>query len=174
MLLTPPIIETERLTLRGHRLDDFADCLAMWSDPAVTRFIGGKASTAQQVWSRILNYAGHWTLMNFGYWAVEEKASRRFVGELGFANFKRDIEPEMRDAPELGWAFASPFHGKGFATEAARAAVSWGDERFASARTVCLINAENLPSIRVAQKCGYSEFRRTRFNDQPTLFFERY
>ncbi len=87
----PPRIRTERLVLRGHRLDDFPDALAMWSDPDVTRFIGGVPSTEQQVWSRMLSYAGHWSLPGFGYWAVEEAASGAFIGELGFANFKRDI-----------------------------------------------------------------------------------
>jgi RimJ/RimL family protein N-acetyltransferase len=168
-----PPIETDRLRLRGHRLDDFADAFAMYSDPAVTRFIGGKPSTEQQTWSRLLGYAGHWALLRFGYWVVEEKASGRFAGELGFANFRRDIEPSMRDAPELGWVLASHAHGKGYATEALRAAIAWGDVRFERARTVCLINAENVASIRVADKCGYREFERGRFNDQPTIFFER-
>jgi RimJ/RimL family protein N-acetyltransferase len=168
-----PVIETARLRLRAHRLEDFEDSFAMWSDPVVTRFIGGKPSTEQQAWSRLLGYAGHWPLMGFGYWAVEEKATGRFAGELGFANFKRDIAAPMRDVPELGWALAAPFHGQGYATEAVRAAVAWGDVRFDSARTVCLIDPENLASIRVAQKCGYAVFERTLFNERPTLFLAR-
>jgi RimJ/RimL family protein N-acetyltransferase len=166
-------IHTERLILRRHRLGDLADSLAMWSDPDVTRFIGGAPSTEQQVWFRLLNYAGHWALLNFGFWAVEEAASGRFIGELGFANFKRDIEPEMREPPEIGWAFTTHSRGKGFATEAVRAAVAWGDERFGAARTVCLIGPENIASIRVAEKCGYREFKRSEFNGKPVLFFER-
>ncbi len=145
----------------------------MWSDPDVTRFIGGAPSTQQQVWSRMLSYAGHWTLLDFGYWAVEEAASGTFIGEMGFANFKRDIEPAMKEAPEIGWAFAAHAHGKGFATEAVRAAVAWGDERFGPVRTVCLMNPDNLASIRVAEKCGYREFKRSQFNGNPVLFFER-
>ena len=168
-----PVIETARLRLRAHRLEDFEDSFAMWTDPAVTRFIGGKPSTEQQAWSRLLGYVGHWALMGFGYWAVEEKATGRFAGELGFANFKRDIAPSMRDVPELGWALASPFHGQGYATEAVRAAVAWGDVRFESARTVCLIDPANLASIRVAEKCGYAVFERTRFNERETLFLAR-
>ncbi len=168
-----PVIETARLRLRAHRLEDFEDSFAMWSDPVVTRFIGGKPSTEQQAWSRLLGYAGHWVLMGFGYWAVEEKATGRFAGELGFANFKRDIAASMRDVPELGWALASPFHGQGYATEAVRAAVGWGDVRFESARTVCLIDPANLASIRVAEKCGYAVFERTLFNERPTLFLAR-
>ncbi|HWT04325.1 MAG TPA: GNAT family N-acetyltransferase, partial [Xanthomonadales bacterium] len=94
-------------------------------------------------------------------------------GELGFANFHRDIAASMRDVPELGWALASRFHGKGYATEAVRAAVAWADVRFESARTVCLIDPDNVASVRVAQKCGYDVFERAVFNEQPTLFLAR-
>lgn len=172
-MIAVPEIETDRLRLRGHRLDDFDDALAMWSDPAVTRFIGGKPSSEQQTWSRLLGYVGHWAMLGFGYWALEEKASGTFVGELGFADFRRDIDLSMKNAPELGWALISRVHGRGYATEAVRAAAAWGDTRFESARTVCLINAENVASIRVAEKCGYRKFKDSSFNDQPALFFER-
>lgn len=168
-----PEIQTDRLRLRGHRIDDFDDSFAMWSDPAVTRFIGGKPSSEQQTWSRLLAYVGHWQLLGFGYWALEEKASGRFVGELGFADFRRDIEASAKGVPELGWALASRVHGMGYATEAVRAAVAWGDTQLRSARTFCMIDSQNLASIRVAQKCGYQEFKRTRFNERPTIFFER-
>ncbi|HEY8312812.1 MAG TPA: GNAT family N-acetyltransferase [Candidatus Baltobacteraceae bacterium] len=167
------VLETERLKLRGHGLDDLADCAAMWSDPAVTRYIGGKPFSAQQVWMKILNYTGHWALMGFGYWVIEEKATGYFVGELGFADFKREMEPSIKGIPELGWALAPSMHGKGYATEAARAAVAWGDTRFERARTVCLISPENVASIRVAEKIGYKEYRRTAYNGEPTLLFAR-
>jgi len=169
----PPDIRTERLLLRRHRLDDFPAALAMWSDPNVTRYIGGTPSTEQQVWSRILTYAGHWALLDFGFWAVEEAHTGTFIGEAGFANFRRDIDAAMRDVPEIGWVLAPQAHGKGFATEAVRAIAAWGDERFGAARTVCLIHPDNAASIRVARKCGYHEFRRSRFNGGAALFFER-
>jgi RimJ/RimL family protein N-acetyltransferase len=120
-----------------------------------------------------LNYAGHWALLGFGYWAVEERASGTFVGELGFADFKRDIDPAMRGVPEAGWTFASPVHGRGYATEALAAVVAWGDERFSHGRTVALIDAENLASIQVAEKCGYREFMRALFSERPVIFYER-
>ena len=47
------------------------------------------------------------------------------------------------------------------------------DERFAAARTVCLIDEENVASVRVAEKCGYGVFERTVFNERPTLFLAR-
>jgi RimJ/RimL family protein N-acetyltransferase len=172
-VVTVPVLETERLSLRGHRLDDFAACAAMWADPVVTRHIGGRPFSEEESWSRLLRYAGHWALLGFGYWVVEEKATDNFAGEIGFADYKRNPEPSLRGVPEIGWAFASQFHGKGYATEAVRAAVAWGDEHFELSPTACIIHPDNLPSIRVAEKCGYREFQRTTYKGQPTIVLVR-
>jgi RimJ/RimL family protein N-acetyltransferase len=157
----PPVLETERLRLRPHRVDDFADCVAMWSDPVITRYTIGNPAPPAQTWKRILAYRGHWALLGFGYWAVEEKATARYIGDVGFAEHKRDIQPPIEGIPELGWALISQAHGKGYATEASRAAVAWGDGHFGPAPTVCIIHQENRPSFRVADKLGYREVRRT-------------
>ena len=150
-----PVIETERLRLRPHQSDDLADCVAMWSDPAVVRYTIGDPSPPQRTWIRILAYRGHWALLSYGYWAVEEKTSGRYVGELGFADFKRNIVPSIEGVPELGWALVPQFHGKGYATEALRAAVAWSDHHFAQRRTVCIIHRDNHRSFRIAEKLGY-------------------
>ena len=168
-----PGIETERLTLRVHRLEDFVDSTAMWGDPEVTRYIGGRPFPKEEVWTKLLRYVGHWSVMGFGYWVIRDRATGRFVGEVGFADFKRDIQPSLEGAPEIGWALAPWAHGKGLATEAVRASVAWGVTHFESGRTVCLISPENLASIRVAEKCGYKEFKRTTYKGQPTILFER-
>src|SRR5487761_1892271 len=96
------MIETERLRLRPHVADDLAASWAMWSDALVYRYILPAPSTEAQAWSRILGYAGHWALAGFGYWAVEERATGTFVGEIGFADFKRDVTPSIRGVPEMG------------------------------------------------------------------------
>jgi RimJ/RimL family protein N-acetyltransferase len=167
------ILETDRLKLRGHRLDDFSDCTAMWADPEVTRFIGGKPLSEEESWRRLLAYVGHWSLLGFGYWVAEEKATGNFVGEIGFADYKRDLEPSLKGTPEIGWVLATHAHGKGYATEAVRAAVAWADAHFESARTACIIAPENLASIRVAVKCGYREFAQATYKGNPTLMFVR-
>ena len=168
-----PSLATERLVLSRHTLDDFEDCAAMWGDPEVTRYIGGHPSSREDVWSRLLRYAGHWSVLGFGYWAIREKSSGSFAGEIGFADFKRDIEPSFQGAPEIGWALARWAHGRGYATEAVCAAHAWGDTRFEGMRTVCMIAPENAPSIRVAEKTGYREFARTTYKTKPTILFER-
>lgn len=172
-LLQIPILETERLRLRGYRLADFIHSAAMWADPKVTEHIGGKPLSEEESWTRFLRYAGHWSVMGFGYWVVEEKASGNFLGEVGFADYKREIEPSLKGIPEIGWVLAAHAHGKGFATEAVHAAVVWGDKHFQPARTACIIAPDNLPSVRVAEKCGYRESQHATYKGRPTLMFER-
>jgi RimJ/RimL family protein N-acetyltransferase len=166
-------IATERLILTAHRIEDFDDSHAMWSHPTVTRYIGGKPSSGEEVWARLLRYAGHWSLLGFGYWVIREKASGSFVGEVGFADFKREIEPPFTGKPEIGWALVPAAHGKGFATEAVRAALCWGDTRWAGSDTVCMISPENAASRRVAEKCDYKEVARTEYKGRPTIIFTR-
>lgn len=145
----------------------------MWADPAVIRYTRGKPLSEEDAWRKLLGYVGHWSLLGFGYWAVEDKATGTFVGEVGFADYKRDLEPSLKGVPEVGWILASQVHGRGYATEAVRAAVAWGDAHFPATRTACIIVAENLASIRVAVKCGYREFALAKYKGNPTLMFVR-
>jgi RimJ/RimL family protein N-acetyltransferase len=168
-----PSLETDRLLLRGHRPDDLADCASMWGDASVTRYIGGRPLSREEVWVKLLRNVGHWTLFGYGLWIVREKASGSFVGEVGLAEFKRDMEPSFEGRPEVGWVLAPRAHNQGFATEAVRAALAWFDEQFGSMKTVCLIDPGNAPSLRVAAKCGYTERLRTTLRNQPTIVLER-
>jgi len=145
----------------------------MWADPAVTRYIVGRPLTEEETWSRLLRYIGHWALLGFGYWVVEEKATGSFIGELGFADYKRDTQPSLKGRPEIGWIFATRFHGKGYATEAVGGAVAWGAVHFGAGQTACIIDPENLASIRVAEKCGYSKLQVATYRGRPTLLFVR-
>lgn len=173
MLQSAILLESDRLVLRPHTVDDFDDCHAMWSDPEVIRYIGGKPFTREEVWSRLLRYAGHWALLGFGYWVVREKGSGRFLGEVGFADFRREIEPPLHGMPEVGWALAPAAHGCGYATEAVGAALRWADQQWPSGRTACIIAPENRASLRVANKVGYVEVFRTSYKGTPTILFQR-
>lgn len=143
----------------------------MWGDPAVTRFTGGRAFSREETWARLLRYAGHWAWFGYGFWAVDDRAGA-FVGELGFADFKRGMTPSLDGIPEAGWSFAAAAHGQGYGTEALRAALAWGDLQ-GFARTACIIDPGNTASIRVATRCGYAERVRTSYKGSPTMVFER-
>lgn len=168
-----PEIETSRLLLRAHRLDDFEPFAAMWANPDVTRFIGGSPSTREVSWSRLLRYAGHWTMLGFGFWAIEEKATGRFVGELGFHEMRRELVPPIEGTPEMGWTLIPDAQGRGFASEALEAALAWGDAHFGGADFVCIINAEHARSIALAEKFGFCEDTLALFHGAPVTVFRR-
>lgn len=168
-----PTLSTARLLLRPHRPDDLVASLAMWSDPAVTRFIGGRPFTRQEVWSRLLRYAGQWAWLGYGMWAVEERATGAMIGDVGFLAARRDITPAHDDIPETAWALRPEAQGKGFATEAVRGALHWGDAHFGRSRTWCIIAPDNTPSLRVAARCGYVETARATHHDAPVIVLMR-
>lgn len=168
-----PLLETERLILRDHRASDFAQSAAMWADMDVVRHIGGAPSTAEASWTRLLRYAGHWALLGFGYWVVEAKADGRFVGEVGFADYRREIEPPLGARPEAGWVLKSSEHGVGFATEAVARIVRWADEALAADETVCIFDPAHDASIAVARKVGYGREGVARYRGEPTLVMAR-
>jgi len=167
-----PVLETVRLRLRGHRPADLAECSALWSHPDVVRYIGGRPFTGEEVWARILRYVGHWVWQGYGYWVIEEKNTGAFAGEAGFADFKRGIAA-VAGIPEIGWVLSPRTHGQGYATEAVRAILEWGDRHLPSRRTACLIHPDNLRSIHVAEKCGYREIERTYYKGEPALILAR-
>jgi len=175
-----PIVETPYLRLRPHRREDFPACIALWADPYVTRYIGGRPLAREEVWARFLRYSGSWHWLGFGYWAVEELSSGQFIGELGYAQNERTFDPPLalldgggQTIPEIGWVLAPQFHGKGYATEAVLAALAWGDAHVAASGSFCIIHPEHSASIRVAQKCGFVEFARPFYQTEPTILFTR-
>ena len=170
---TIPTLETERVVLRHHAAADFDAYAAMWADPRVTKFIGGKPRTREESWMRFLRHPGMWQMLGYGFWALEDKASGRFMGEAGFHDLKRDIVPSLEGMPEAGWALAPEFHGQGFATEVVKCFLAWGDDTFGQAKTVCIIAAGHAGSIRVAGKCGYRQVGSTVYHGDETLLFER-
>jgi len=168
-----PVLETERLILRGHSLDDFNDSASMWADPEVVKHISGVPSSIEASWTRLLKYAGHWALLGFGYWMIEEKRNRHFIGEVGFADFKRNVTPAFDGAPETGWVLKPDKQGQGFATEAVAGSLEWADTVRGFDRTVCMVNPDHKASLRVAQKVGYAHPLTASYNEKPVLILSR-
>jgi RimJ/RimL family protein N-acetyltransferase len=168
-----PVLETPNLRLRRHRLDDFPACRDMWAEPAVTRFTAGHPLTQEEAWIKFQRNAGHWPLFGFGFWVIEEKSTGAFVGEVGVAHFYRETIPPVENLREAGWILAPTMHGKGYATEAVQAALAWADTRLSDPRTMCLIHPENVASLRVAEKCGFREWFRATYHDEPCVLFQR-
>jgi RimJ/RimL family protein N-acetyltransferase len=168
-----PVIETPRLILRAHALADFDAYVALWADPDVVRYITGTPFSREASWSRFLRHPGHWQHMGFGFLAIEERQTRRFIGEAGFHDMKREIAPSIEGTLEAGWALIPSAHGHGYGFEAMRALVDWAAKVFPGRRMTCIIDPVHQASRRVAAKLGFREVTRTIYHGSDTILFER-
>ena len=168
------MLATDRLILRPHRREDFPDVAALWADPLVVRYISGVPSSPEASWARLLRNMGHWQAMGYGYWAVIDRESDGFLGEVGFSDFRRDIEPRLDGLPEAGWVLAPHAHGRGIAREAVTAMHVWADAERDWSETVCIFDPAHVVSQKVARKLGYKarEIAAT-YQGKPTLVMGR-
>jgi RimJ/RimL family protein N-acetyltransferase len=166
------LLTTARLTLRPPELGDLDDTFALWADPEVVRFISGRPSTREEAWARLHRNIGLWAAHGYGPLIVRDKASGRLAGEVGLANFGREIDPPVGPL-EAGWVLAPWAHGKGFATEAVLACLDWARVRFAGQRATCIIDLDNAASLSVAERCGFKACGQTDYKGATVAMFER-
>jgi RimJ/RimL family protein N-acetyltransferase len=142
-------IETPRLRLRLFREEDLDAYAEMCADPEVMRYIGDrKVMTRSEAWRHMAMMLGHHQLRGYGLCAVEEKASGEMVGRVGI--WRPDGWPEL----EAAWTLRRRYWGKGYATEAARAAIDYAFRALEAERVISLIDEANTASIRVAERLG--------------------
>lgn len=145
----PVRLETQRLLLREFRGADLDAYAAMQSDAEVMRYIGeGKTLTRNDSWRSIAGMLGHWQLLGYGMWALEDKSSGTLVGRAGF------IDPPGWPGFELGWLLGRPYWGLGFASEAAARCLQYAFEELHRDVVISLIRPANAPSIKVAERLG--------------------
>jgi RimJ/RimL family protein N-acetyltransferase len=164
-------LQTERLILRPYTVADFEDSAAMWGDAEVVRYIGGQTATREMSWYRTLRYIGHWTAFGHGMFSVRDRDGR-FVGDVGLADFHRDIDPPIT-ALEAGWVIVPAAQGKGYATEALTAVLRWFEDTHGAQELACMIDPPNAPSLRVAAKHGFVETHRTTYHGEPVIVLTR-
>jgi len=142
-------LETERLILRMFSVDDAEAYARICADPEVMRYLGeGKPLSVFEAWRQMAFLVGHWQLLGYGHFAVEEKSSGRLIGRVGFLN------PAGWPGFELGWTLARESWGKGYASEGARRALKYGFEELDRDHVISLIDPDNKASIKVAERLG--------------------
>ena len=161
------LLATARLDLRMFREDDLDAYADMCADEEVMRFIGaGGPVGADVAWRHMALFVGEWSLHGYGMWAIEERASRRLIGRVGFLN------PHGWPACELGWLLARDAWGHGFALEAAQAAMAYGRANLGIRGLISLIRPDNLRSIALAHRLGATLDRKIEFMGNEALLYE--
>jgi RimJ/RimL family protein N-acetyltransferase len=146
-----PKIETERLLLRSWRNSDREPWAAMNADPRVREFFPNVLTREESDASQdTLN--AHITRHDFGFWAMEERASGAFLGFTGLLHtpFPAPFTPCI----EIGWRLARHCWGKGYATEAARASLDHGFAKLGLSSIVSFAVVANMRSRRVMERIG--------------------
>jgi RimJ/RimL family protein N-acetyltransferase len=144
-----PIIETERLRLRGFCEDDLDAFAAMSADPEVMRYIGsGETVDRNGSWRTMAGFNGHWSLRGFGMWAIERRSDGNFIGRAGLHH------PPYWPALEVGWVLVRDAWGQGYAREAARAALDFARSALPPQHLVSFIRPGNERSVKVALALG--------------------
>ena len=163
-MIVAPRLETERLVLRAHRIEDFERLAELYEQPR-SKFIGGPLPRAQ-VWTNFAADIGHWVLLGFGVWAVELRESGTYVGQVGLTH------PDNYPEGELGWLLWEEFEGKGYAFEAAMRAREFAFSTLDWKALVSYIDPDNLKSIRLAERMGAALDRKAKTpNNDPTLVY---
>lgn len=149
MPLEIPTLQTERLTLRAFAAADVGPMHWLMQDPEVMQFVGDRRVPGEQdSWRAVAGWLGHWALRGYGQWAIEDRESGELVGRAGVIN------PQGWPGAEVGYLLGKRWWGRGFATEAARAAVDWAFIERDFDRLLSLIDPENAASVRVAERLG--------------------
>jgi RimJ/RimL family protein N-acetyltransferase len=168
-----PRIETDRLVLRPFAASDLDRLAAIWAEEDVVRYIGGQKLGREDTWRRSLAACGQWPYVGFGYWIAQSKADVSVVGQLGFADFKREMEPKLEGEPEFGYVFAPSVHGQGIAREACEAVLSWADTNLNAVSYPAIISPENDASIRLAERLGFRRESDTTYRGDAIALFRR-
>ncbi len=147
-----PRLETARLLLRPPIDQDLDGWAGLDADARAVEFIGG-LRTRNQAWMDMATAAGMWSLRGCGLFSVIEKDTGHWVGRVGA------WLPEGAIGTEVGWAISPTAWGKGYATEAAHAAIAWTFDALGWTDVIHCIDAPNAASIAVAERLGSTWLR---------------
>ena len=158
--------------LRHIRPSDVSYFAETHADEDVMRHVGG-AVCREDAWRRAMTGAGFWGVLGIGLWAVERQSDGKTIGHVGFFDFQRDMEPSIAGQPEMGWIFSARAQGHGFALEAGRAALEWFDSAIGPLPVPAIIDLDNAPSMRLAEKLGFERQPDAIYRGEEIGFFRR-
>ena len=160
------LIETPRLLLREFSLSDAPGFHAMNADAEVLRYTGDEPFADLAAAEAFIRSYDHYRRYGYGRWTVLRKADQAY---LGFCGFKYD--PDL-DETDLGFRLPREYWGQGYATEAARACLSYGFQSLGLEVIVGRARRDNLASVRVLKKTGFTYWKDFLFDgEHPGVYY---
>lgn len=163
-----PRLTTERLLLRELRIADFEAYAANCADPNAMKYMSGVVDRRMS-WRLFAALSGAWLVTGSGWWAIEEIATGTYIGTVGAFVRETQLGLGREGAIELGWSLHPPAWGKGYASEAAKAALDWAFSTQDVARAIAHMDPGNVASARVAEKIGMTCDGDAEFYGLPSL-----
>ena len=144
------VMQTDRLRLRWFTPADAAFLLDLLNQPSWIANIGDRGVRTladAEAWIKDRLIANYYA-QGFGFWAVERQADGVLLGMCGL--IKRDTLP----AVDVGYAFAPPFLGQGYAREAAAACLQHAHTVLGLTRVLAITGSDNVASARLLEAIG--------------------
>jgi RimJ/RimL family protein N-acetyltransferase len=161
-----PEVTTPRLWLRAWRDPDVERLAAIYAHPESVRYL--RYHDLEGTRAQVERFIAHWKQHGFGLWAVEHRATGRFIGRIGLMHHD-DWTASPHDA-EVGWVIARDMWGKGLASEGGAAALAFGAQQGLKS-FVSIAHVDNAASQRVMQKLGLTRQGETVWRDSPVVWF---
>jgi len=146
----PTILQIDGYTMRPIYDTDLDTLTAIWADAEVTRYLPSRGLPIPKtdVEKSLSSFIYHWKVREYGIWAIEKDTSFEIVGYCGL-RYLNEL-----DEIEILYGLAKPFWGRGIATQAAKASISYGFNMLDLDRVIAMVLPENQASKRVIEKAG--------------------
>ncbi len=146
-----PLITTQRLVLRPFSMADLAMLKPIVQEPDIFHYFPNQDPWTDEKTEGYIQYQiNHWHLYGYGHWALVRNETGQIIGWNGL-----EFLPDTNET-EVGYLLSKAFWGKGYATEAAIAAIQFGIKKIKLNEIIGLTHPENIASQRVLEKCGFS------------------
>ena len=164
------ILETSRLILRHQMPEDLNSLFALYCDPDVIKYIPDAPRSYEEAREELTwHMHGHPKHPELGLWATIHKDTSKYIGRCGLLPWTIDGQDEV----EVAFLIGKAYWGQGLGTEAAQAILDYGFEKLNLSRLICLIDKENLASIKVAEKIGMTFEKEGKDEIGPYLLYSR-
>lgn len=167
----PPILQTQRLSLRHLKLSDARFIMKLVNSPGWLKYIGDRrVHSLDDAEAYLRNGPLHsYEVNGFGLWCVVSKESFEPIGMCGF------LKRPVLESVDIGFALLPGFEGRGYGSEIAAACLQYGHEKYRLNRVLGITMPDNRRSIAVLERLGMRYVRpfKIETESEPLMLYER-